>query len=73
MQFNVDMYSYIYIEKYYNVIRNVSSCGLCTLFGVHVLRVVPRVRPRSEVLIAVGDQRGERVNSMRRLDHRHLI
>lgn len=50
-------------------------CGLhaFTLLGVDVLWVVSRVWAGGEVLVAVCDQRGEGVNGMGRLNHRHLI
>jgi len=50
-------------------------CGLYafTLLGVDVLWVVSRVWAGGEVLVTVCDQRGEGVNGMGRLNHRHLI
>lgn len=50
-------------------------CGLhsFTLLGIDVLWVVSRVWAGGEVLVTVCDQRGEGVNGMGRLNHRHLI
>lgn len=47
--------------------------GGITLFLVDVSRQVGGVGAVAEVLVAVGDERGERVHSVRRLHHGNFV
>lgn len=50
-----------------------SPSAAITLFLVDVSRQVGRVGAVAEVVVAVGDERGERVHSVRRLHHGDFV